>query len=419
VAFSSLGDNLVSGDTNHAQDVFVRDMQAGVTVLASLNSASTGPGNGDSYSPILSADGQFVLFRSRAGNLIPGMTAGTENLFWRDLALNQSRALTTNGIVAASMTRAGSMVAYITSSSKLSPASDWLYLWDSQSNAIVYSLAGPRFSTLAISSDGQRLAYVTNVSGVNQLTVLDRASGANLYVISYRASTAPPHFDSTGRFLVYSGAVGTGTGPTQVYLVDLETGTNLLVSRTYDTASLGDGDSDSAEVSAGARFVAFRSSATNLVPGDNNGLPDVFLFDTVNRVTTLVSASRFGTGSADNRSLSPSFSPDGRSLAFVSWATDLVPNDFNGFADVFTLRLEAGTSLPSFALNVFPGSISSTYTWLVWPAVSGRGYRVQYKDQLGDPTWQELGGAVSILGDQGYLKATRTQASRFYRVIAF
>ena len=64
VAFSSMAGNLVPGDTNRSEDVFVRDMQAGTTLLVSVNTNGTGPGNLDSYSPQLSSDGRWVVFRS-------------------------------------------------------------------------------------------------------------------------------------------------------------------------------------------------------------------------------------------------------------------------------------------------------------------------------------------------------------------
>jgi hypothetical protein len=90
VAFTSAANDLTAGDHNIAQDVFVRDLHSGTTVLVSVNAAGTGSANSDSYSPILASDGQSVLFRSRASNLSSAvMLVGTENLFWRDLRSNR------------------------------------------------------------------------------------------------------------------------------------------------------------------------------------------------------------------------------------------------------------------------------------------------------------------------------------------
>jgi len=66
--------------------VFLRDLQTGITTLISTNATGSGPGNGDSYSPVISASGRFVLFLSKARNLTTDIIGGgTENLFLRDL----------------------------------------------------------------------------------------------------------------------------------------------------------------------------------------------------------------------------------------------------------------------------------------------------------------------------------------------
>src|SRR5439155_1055443 len=87
VAFASLASNLVSGDTNGADDVFVHDRRTGVTERVSVASDDT-QGNGASVvctpSPSVSADGRFVAFASQASNLVPGDTNGRVDLFVRD-----------------------------------------------------------------------------------------------------------------------------------------------------------------------------------------------------------------------------------------------------------------------------------------------------------------------------------------------
>jgi Tol biopolymer transport system component len=96
VAFASLADDLVSNDNNRALDVFVRDLSAGTTALASVSTDGIHSGNGDSFSPVLSADGRYLLFHSKASNLTTGsFGSGTENLFLRDLQAGITYALTT------------------------------------------------------------------------------------------------------------------------------------------------------------------------------------------------------------------------------------------------------------------------------------------------------------------------------------
>ena len=87
-------------------------------------------------------------------------------------------------------------------------------------------------------------------------------------------------------------------------------------------------------LSADGRYVAFASSASNLVTGDTNGTSDVFVRDRQTGTTTRVSVDSSGT-QGNNSSPEPSFSADGRYVAFTSQAGNLVTGDTNGRADVF------------------------------------------------------------------------------------
>jgi hypothetical protein len=418
VAFTSLADDLVAGDANQAQDVFVMSLQQRVPTLVSVNQAGTGPGNSDSYSPMLSSNGQFILFLSKAGDLAPGLISGTENLFLRDLQSQTTYALTSNGVAAAQMTPSGAFVAYATSSSR-SSGTDRLYIWSTQSHSTVYNLNGSGFVSLAISPDGQRLAYATN-STAKQLWVGDWAANTNWAVVSTGfVASGPLRFSSDGHFLVYGGHSAPAGLPYQIYTYDFQAGTNILVSQAYDGSGPGNDNSDSADISSDGRFVAYRSAADNLVPNDTNGVPDIFLYDRLGGITTLVTASRLGNGSADNRSLTPLFSGDGRTLVLVSWASDLMANDFNNNADIFSMSLFSTNSIPAFSVQAAPVS-GPTGPWLSWPVMPGKTYHVQFKNSLTDPDWQDLGEAFSVLGDRAYLKEEAPLVSqRFYRVIAY
>ena len=111
-----------------------------------------------------------------------------------------------------------------------------------------------------------------------------------------------------------------------------------------------DGATFGAVLSASGRFVAFVSGATSLVPGDRNGVTDVFVRDLVGRRTWRASISSSGAES-DGPSMKPSISADGSVLVFPSTATNLVPDDRNGVSDVFvrdraaalTERVSSGT----------------------------------------------------------------------------
>ncbi len=414
IAFTSLAGNLVAGDTNRAYDVFARDLLSNVTTLVSVNSSGTGPGNQDSYSPTISSGGRYVMFRSKASNLVPASFTGAENLFVRDLQAGVTYALTTNGLSCAAMTPDGRFVAF---GDNVGTFSGKLFVWASESAKRVYTNSMSVITIVGISADGNRIAYKVGSSSTT-LYVADRAAKTNRTVTSSSAlSRLGLHFSTDSRFLVHTATLNKTN---QVYLYDWLTGTNLLVSRSYDSAAAAGAASDSPDISADGRFVAYRSAATNIVPGDTNGMPDIFLFDRENGVTTLLSVSRFGSFAGNGRSLCPVFSADGQTLVFQTWASDLADADFNCGSEVVAYSLYVSASIPLFCAAIHPSSASSQSPWITWLAVPGRSYRVQFKDSLTESGWQELGGSVTILGNQGYYQDLAPVATqRFYRIVGF
>src|SRR5207237_6168551 len=114
---------------------------------------------------------------------------------------------------------------------------------------------------------------------------------------------------------------------------DRQTGTTERVS-IDNAGNQANGGSTYAAISADGRFVAFVSSATNLVPGDTNGGQDVFVHDRRTGTTERVSVDSAGTES-NGSSERPAISADGRVVAFWSSATNLVTGDTNATSDVF------------------------------------------------------------------------------------
>ncbi|MEO7663969.1 MAG: PxKF domain-containing protein [Candidatus Limnocylindrales bacterium] len=105
------------------------------------------------------------------------------------------------------------------------------------------------------------------------------------------------------------------------------------VNSAGDASDAQSGD-DAVAMSANGRVVAFLSHATNLVAGDANGVPDVFLRDLDAGTTIRITTDGLG-GEANNWSYQPSISADDQVVAFVSDASNLVPDDTNGRKDVF------------------------------------------------------------------------------------
>jgi Tol biopolymer transport system component len=110
------------------------------------------------------------------------------------------------------------------------------------------------------------------------------------------------------------------------------------------TDAQGDGGSALPSISADGRFVAFVSTATNLVPGDSNGVADVFVRDRRSGTTQRVSVATGGSQANAASGGRPSISADGRYVAFVSFATDLVAGDTNAVSDVFLRDRTGGTT---------------------------------------------------------------------------
>ncbi|MCX6916867.1 MAG: hypothetical protein NT167_28140, partial [Verrucomicrobia bacterium] len=169
-----------------------------------------------------------------------------------------------------------------------------------------------------------------------------------------------------------------------IYLYDCQAHSNVVVSKAFNAPASVNGASDSPVISADGRFVAYRSSASNLVPNDSNGVPDVFLWDRITGATLLLSISRSLSGPADNRSLMPVFSGDGRMLMFESWASDLVPGDSNHASDLFAFDIYSSGAIPLLVAAILPGASPGQGVWITWPVIAGKTYHVQFKNSLGD-----------------------------------
>jgi Tol biopolymer transport system component len=403
VAFTSAATNLIAGDTNNATDVFVRDLQFQTTTLVSANTAGTGEGNKDSYSPTISTDGRFILFVSQASNLTAGSFSGTDNLFLRDRQLGTNYALTKGGQGGAAMTPNGHFVAFAAASGSTA------YVWDSQQAKQVASrtLSGT-IQVLAISPDGNRIASIAGSSSVS-ISIWDRESNKVYSVGSGYIIYSHPglRFSADGRYLTYA-LHATTPGTNQVYLYDCQTQTNLLVSHVANGLAAGDGTSDGPDISADGRFIIYRSAASDLVAGATNGLPEDFLFDTATGLNTVLSSGAFGNGFANNLSLPPLFSGDGHTVVFSSWGSDLLADDFNQSADVFAY---------AFLYAAITGTNGAPT--INWPASAGQTFSMHYKDDLSDPVWHALSGTITIVGNRGYFTdSTLPSGHRFYQVLA-
>jgi Tol biopolymer transport system component len=264
VAYYSSATNLVSGDSNGASDVFLRDLVAFTQTRVSLTQ-SGGQGNNLSVAPDVSATGRFIAFYSNASNLVPADTNGKTDVFVRDLGFGGT-------VVRASVPQGGG-----------------------QANASSF--------TPAISADGRFVAF--------------HSAATNL-------------------------VTGDTNGVGDIFVRDLVAGTTELAS-VSSTGQVANGASSGAAISADGRYVAFLSVASNLVGDDTNGLQDIFVRDRVAHTTERVSVPAAG-GQANDNSFALDMSGDGRYVAFDSSATNLVSGDGNGAMDVFVRDRVGGTT---------------------------------------------------------------------------
>jgi len=369
-AFTSQATNLVAGDTNETRDVFVRDRVSGITEIVSVSSSEE-LGDGESFDPSISADGRYVAFTSHATNLVPGPTNGTYDVYVRDRQTGTTARVSVDSAGAegnfastkASLSADGRYVAFQSLATNLvsgdtNGATD-AFVHDRQTAAterVSLTSAGGEADAESllpsISSDGRYVAFESaatdlvagDTNGMRDVFVRDRQVAATEWV-SVSSTEAQADGDSTlptissdGRYVVFESlATDLVSGDTNtaedVFLRDRQSGTTERVS-LGSAGAQANGDSFRASVSAGGRWVAFTSAATNLVADDTNGGDDIFVRDLPAGTTERVSVQSDGSQAAAF-SEDAWITPDGRYVVFTSLASNLVPDDANGAFDVF------------------------------------------------------------------------------------
>jgi hypothetical protein len=174
-----------------------------------------------------------------------------------------------------------------------------------------------------------------------------------------------------------------GAQAPQIYVRNLAAGTTTLVSRGNGAGAPDNGYPADAVISGDGNSVAFDSWADNLVAGDSNVASDVFVRNIAANTTTLISRRSGAAGAlGDDYSYDPSISADGTKVAFDSYADNLVNADTNKSQDVFVRDLRIGsTTLVSRAANGGP-----TDAYSDWPALSANGNCVAFQSGAGNVT---------------------------------
>jgi Tol biopolymer transport system component len=366
IAFVSRASNLVPEAKSGLIEIFVKDMQTGTVTLVSRADGPAGAVADDhAFAPSISADGRYVAFRSSARNLSPDDTAFND-VYVRDLSagttLLVSRASGASGAAAdgestsSAISADGRHVAFASTAHNLtadpSTAESAVFVRDLDSGATELVSRPSGSSTAAsdysqdasISADGRFVAFSSTAnlapddvdaeSAFRQdVFVRDRATATT--ILASRASGATgspsdvvsqePAISADGLHVAFaSDAKLTGQRGYQrnVFVRDIAAATTKLVS-VGDEGRAGDARRDPA-ISADGSYVAFESRGNKISPVDADGRIDVFVRDMTRGISVTVSrrSGRLGLP-ADASSAAPSISADGSYVAFESLAASL------------------------------------------------------------------------------------------------
>ena len=331
------------------------------TDRASVTGSGTA-GSGASSTPSMNSDGSLVAFVSQSTNFVTGVSGS--QIYLHNRQTNQIEVISRDSDASAinegggassdpSMSADGRFVAFVSQSTNLvaGVSGQQVYLRDrqtgqttliSKSSSGVTSNGGVN-SSPAISSDGRYIAFVSvatnlGVAGGNQQIYLhDRVTGITSLIskdnnaVPGDGTSATPAINADGRYIAFASVstnLGTAGGNQQVYLHDRLTGTNgttSLVSKD-SVPTAGNGNSSTPSISGDGRFVAFMSLASNLIASVSG--QQIYLHDRntgVNGTNSLVSHDNSGSPVQGNGASSvPSISSDGQVIAFTSLATNLL-----------------------------------------------------------------------------------------------
>ncbi|MBE0670822.1 MAG: TIR domain-containing protein [Anaerolineales bacterium] len=382
LVFSSNASNMLCNDINFSSDVFL--LKRDFSDLTAVSKTYGGVlGNGDSFSPSISADGRYVVFSSLAKNLLEA-TNGVSQIFLYDsqkddlsLISHDPKGEPGNDNSSSPFISAnGNFIVFESHATNLAATggngTTQIYLYDIASGNISLVSLAPDGSPAdgdatspSVSADGQLVlfeSYAENLlaNGIgnespafiyDQRTGLVSALIADMSELSYPVS----HFfneyfydvklSADGQYAV-GNIVIEGSGSLnewfhdEIFYYNRHSGEFKIIS-TSANGSLGDMDSASPKISTNGRFIVFSSEATNLVSDDLNIAWDIFVFDVelekIIRVSTAVDGAQ-----PNGNSFNPTISGDGRYVTFTSLASNLVTGDTNGLLDIFLFDTKTG-----------------------------------------------------------------------------
>ncbi len=397
VAFQSWSTNLTSDNTNATSQVYRKDLLTGEVVMCSAKGDGT-PADAWSGAPSISADGRYVAFQSNAINLASGLS-GSDQVFRKDLQTGKVVLCSANadgnagdgGSSLPDMTPDGRYVVFWGDSANLvagkTTSGNQVFRKDLETKEVALCSAdangdeGNNISRDPSISDGGR--YVAYESSATDLIAGETTSGSQIFRKDLQTgevalcsadadgnegtgSCGHPSISASGDFVAFSSyspdLVSPATSGQQVFRKNLNTDGILLCSANA-AGEEAESNASGPSISADGRFVAFYSSAQNLVPGGTFDW-EVFRKDLKTKEVALAS-SNAAREEGDAGSAAPSMTPDGRFVAFESHADNLVTTPVSK-EQVFRKELEAPTTF--FFAEGYTGSGFHTFLCLGQPA---------------------------------------------------
>jgi len=321
VVFSTSAPGLVVGDTNGFSDIFLRDTVNNTTtrISSGINNALT---DGGSFYPTISSDGRYIAYESLAINLVAGDTNAIRDVFVYDRTMTTTTRLSVgiSGAQAngqsynAAISGDGSAIAFFSAATNLVTGDT-----NAVGDVFVRNIVAGTTTIVSVSTGG---TFGDDISGTNDIAI-----SQNGKVIA---------FDSIATNLV----VGDTNARLDVFVRDITVSASPTTTRiSIGTRGVqGNGISYLDVITPDGQSILFDSNSTNFVSDDTNNDFDVFLY---NRTTGTAIRVSLGVGGVegDNESSFADISADGSRLVFASFATNLVPDDTNGFIDIFLRTL--------------------------------------------------------------------------------
>ncbi len=323
VVYWSEATTLVTGDTNDNWDVFATDRWTRRTTRVSVRSGGTQSSGDNSEAtapPAVDANARYVAFASAADDLVPGDTNGVMDILVHDrwnrttarVSVTSSGAQANGGSRAPAISADGRYVTFVSMATNLVPGVDGgVFRHDRTTRRTTLVAAN---TPTAISAD---------------IWAAISADGRFIAVTSDSSSLVP----------------GDTNGVADTFVRDTVAGTTTRVSVASTGAQGNQGSLGVAALSENGRYVVFTSFASNLAPGDTNGILDVFFHDRWSRATTQISPSTPGPhGTETQLTFYPAISANGRWVAYTSAVRDFPFGDQHGLSDVFFHDRWAGTT---------------------------------------------------------------------------